>query len=495
MKTKIIAIFCVLLTIMLAGSAFASLTVTDFTLGDDNTKRYNPEGDDDDDQEGDIETAEFTITSVGNDTTGITLNFGALVNEYNLSFSDNNFDLAQGASKTILVTGIISENLGSLIEVDNDGDDQRSIQVGTFTVSGTQDGNAVSASGTMSALAETGLEIGELEIVIDGVAYDLDDDEAQEITPGSSVAIRFEIENNFDDESNLDIEGDIDLDSDNSDVEFDDKSEDLDVGTEDTESFTFDLDIDWGDVEDGDDATLEISIEGDDENGAIHLIEMLLDIGFEYPDAEIEVNNFEFSSRTVCPGDIVEFSYEIENTGTDDQDNIQTRLRSNLLDIEVLSGRFDIDGRDDEDTESRFFSEGFEIPNDADARAYDMSFEVFYEDEDGDDASKFETYTLTVEDCSGSSTSGGSSSSGSNNNNNDSGNGFVVDSGSSTSGNTATPTPNQPTTSNDNTNTGTAVVTAQPKDDGSALQTFGIIVLVIILLAVIVSLVGMLLRK
>ena len=506
MKTQIIAIFCVLLTIMLAGSAFANLSVTEFTLGDDNTKRHNPLGDDADDMRGDVETKQFTVRNTGTiNITGVRFNFGSMRSAYNLSFSEENFNLNAGVSKTITVRGVIPRNLGAITSVTNSKETNQRINIGNFTVSGIRNSTTVSASAIMYAQAENGLDVNDLNIIINGVSYDLDDDEAEEIPPRSTVSIEFEIENNFNDDSNLDIEGDIDLDSDNRDVEFDDRSERLDVRTDNKERFKFDLDIDWRDVEDGDDARLEIKVEGDDDNRAKHRIDMVLDIEFKYPRAEVEVNNFRLSSRNVCPGDIVEYSYEIENTGTRNQKNLRTTLKSNLLNLDIISGRFEVDGRDKSDTESRSFKEAFEIPKNANTRTYDLTFELFYEDGDGDDSTKFQTFKLNVEDCS-KNTKSTTTSSGTNSNNNDNSNsgsndGFVVTPEKTNSGNNNNnPTPKKVTPSitsgnSESKNTGSAIVTAEPKDDGNPLQIIGIIVLVIILLAVIVSLFIVLLKK
>lgn len=472
MKTKIIAIFCVLLTVMLSSSVLAELAVTDFTLGDDRTKRDNPEGRDDRDKEGDVKSADFTITNTANETiSNIQFSFGALVNRFNLTFSETGpFTLQENGTKTVTVTGVLPRDLASLVTITDRSTSESRQTAGPFTVTGDKNSTAVSTTGTMFAQAESGLFVRNIDILIDGEVFRPDSVDVREITPGSRVSVRFELENRFRLNSFLDIDGDITLSTNNRDAEFVDRFRSFDLRSDDRQSFTLDLDIDWRNVRDNDRVTLRMEIEGEDRNRAKHTVDVSLNIGFRYPIADVAIVDFRFNPTSVCKGDFVEYSFEIENLGTRDQNNLRTRLRSTVLGIEEISSRFSIDRRDRDRTESKFFVESLQIPQNAQSRTYDFIFEVFFQDRDNRETSKFMQVPLTVRDCEEQTpTPVPPNQTGTG--------GFEIETGANQGG--VTPQPQEPSTP------GAGIVTAQPRPATNNVEVLLLVALILVLLAVI----------
>ena len=478
---KVLLIIGLMLMVLASSLAYADLTVTDFTLGDKSTQRENPLADDDEDQDGDVESASFTVTNDGPDVTGATIDFGALQSEFNLTFTTPT-SWVTGDTK-VTVKGVIPKDWDSQTTDEND---ENAINAGTFTVGG--DGVS-DATGTMEAQAEAGLSIDNIKVIIDGKEYDYDDDEVEEIIPGSSVKIKFDVKNEFNKDSEIEIEDiDITVDSDNSDIEVDNEDDEMDLKEDDEDSFTTDIDFDWDDVDDGDDATIDIEIDGTDDNGARHTISLDFKIEVQYPEADVEINGLSLSPRSVCVGDDVVVRFDVENTGTDDQKNLFATVQQTGLDWDDTSLKFNIDGRDDSDTEEESKTFSLSVPNNVNAKDYEVKAIVYYDDEDGDQTLKFETATLEVSKCDGSSSNTGSNS-GSNSDDSDDdsdSDGFVVANDPTTTTTTAT----------DNTaNTATGSVTAVSKPKNDNLPLVGLIILAVLLVAIIVSLIVVLTRR
>lgn len=455
-------LFSLLLVLVLASSAFATLTVSDITLGDDGAVRNNPLADDVEDELGDLESTTVVITNTGNTTvSNITLSFGALVEKFGLSYDTTPFSLNENASKSVSISGRIPDNWGS-VQVDED--ESRSILAGTFSV--LADGTSV-AQGNFSAQAEPGITVNDIEVIIDGEIYDLDDDELEEIIPGASVSFRFTVTNEFDRDSNIEMEVDIDVDSSNRDFDLDDSSDNFDLKEDDEETFSTGFDIDWRDVDDGDDTRVTVQIDAVDDNGAVHTIEFEFSLESQYPEADIEVGEVIYSPASVCTGGLVDISFEVENIGEDDQD-IRTQIQQATFGWNSIKGPVEIDGRDDERTESEIFQESLRVPTSVIPGEYPVRVTVYYEDEDGDDVSDFRQIIVTVRDCAATTQQNTTQ-------------GVVI----------VQPQVNQ--TAGQTTSTpSTVVATAKPKND--TLFIVGLAVLALLLIAVLVSLILILRR-
>jgi hypothetical protein len=266
------------------------------------------------------------------------------------------------------------------------------------------------ATSQLSFYVENGLELDEIVFTVDNDEYSCDpdngdlnldcDDELEEIPPRASLSMEAIIDNIFDTDSDLDFQDvDLEIDSDNSDVDPDDTSEEDDIDADESWSFSTGFDID-DDVEDGDDATIEIRVEVEDENGARHGFRHEADLQFELPQGVVDITEFSVSPTRVCAGDAASVDFEIENKGSDDQDNVRFTIVNSQLDIDEVYSGIDIEDAE-QSTSDRTYEDTFRftVDNDVSAGQYNIRGTVYYEDEDNDDVSEFITATLTVEDC------------------------------------------------------------------------------------------------
>ncbi len=463
---KALIMLSIVLTLLLASFASATLTVSDITFGTKSTQRNNPLGENDNDQIGD--TFSTTITVTNNDTAVSSPDLvfsGDIKTKFNLTYTLPT-TWANGTN-TVTVRGQIPEDWNTLI----DDDTERSILAGTFTATGT---SVTSASKNVYAWAESGLTMDNIQVIIDGVSYDYDDDEVTEIIPGADVSIKFEVSNEFNKNSNIEINDiDISVDSDNSDFEVDNDNDNIDLREDATKTFSTDISIDWNDVEDGDDTTISIEVIGQDDNGATHTITLDFNMEVSYPQSDINLNAIRVNPIAACAGDSVAVSFSIENIGEDDQTNLRARVEQTTLNWAKNFDTFRLDGRSDADTESENLAVSFTVPTTTRAGDYPVRVTGYYENDNGKDSYKYELINFTVLDCAARPVTPVTP--------------VVTNNATGSNGMVITNVP----TNNGATNTGatgqTVTATSKPKMDDN-MFIIGLAVLVILLLIVVISL-------
>ncbi|MFT4326170.1 MAG: hypothetical protein ACMXYK_01580 [Candidatus Woesearchaeota archaeon] len=330
---------------------------------------------------------------------------------------------------------------------------------------------------------ENNLDLRTVDVVVDGVSYRcsvrdsvaLDcDRELEELEPGSDFTLELLIRNLFRSNSRIDIE-DIEFElRDSRDVEasrnrFSERR--LRAG----DDFPLNIDFRVDDrVRDGDRFIIEFNAMGVDSNGARHGFEHEFEVRFNIPRAKVEARNLATSPSSVCPGERVSISYIIENLGSDRQSNIRSQIQENALGWDRILDRFELTGRDDNRVDTRSVIESFTVPSNAAPGVYPVRVLVFYQDNLRRDTSALYTVDLRVEDCRATAPSIDDT----NGEDDSESDGIVTDE-------TQTTTPSTPS--------GTVVATSRPQSNG--LMTFGLVVLILLLLGVFAALVVLLVRK
>ena len=414
---KFALIIVSMLLLCITSVAAASVSVGDVSLSsDDEVARSNPlpEGDDNKlDDRDELEYATFgipitatngtvTVTDIVPDLSGFSYEpFDDEVNDSDRYVIKTSLPLnITNTTRTVTIDILVPSDLDSI-----DADFSKLEHSLTAQVQ-TSEGNEQS---TLSFYVENGLELDEAVISADDddITCDPDDDdvdldcddEIEEIHPRADISMELFIENVFDSDSDLDFEDvEITIDTDNSDLEPDEDREEIDIDADETSSWSTGFDAD-DDIEEGDDFTIEIEVTVTDENGAKHGFRHEIDLEFNLPDGVVDIDELEVMPSTVCAGDDISISFVIENQGGDDQDNVRFQLENDRLGLNKLYTGIQLDPADERDNDySDVYS--FNIRESRSAGQYSIRGTVYYEDEDGDDVSKFVDRGLTVEDCS-----------------------------------------------------------------------------------------------
>ena len=303
-------------------------------------------------------TQSFTLTNAGSE---------AIQNlNVQIASSDLNFTIVQapsvsiapGSSTTFTMTIDIplsqnsgTENIGSLI----------------FNYNGIVETKTVSL--TTKSLIRF-YDDAEYEVNNDD-EENLDQGENIDVDPEDMVTIKFRIESLADIEFDKDdIEATVECDE--FDYEEDDTStEDLDDDGDKTNEFKFEIEVPYDADEDNNDAS--IIVEAEDENGAIHTLELVFNIEVDKPRHRIRIIDASFLKSTVEQGSKVQLEIEIENAGTEDEERVYIEIKSSQLNINERVGPFELD---EEDDLTRTII--LDIPDNAAEDDYVILIETFY---------------------------------------------------------------------------------------------------------------------
>ena len=360
----------------------ASLEVSTILIGDESQPR------------GEEATTTFTIKNTGGDAiTGVSVSATSSDADAELVIvSVSGSSIAPGAEVTVNIKGFIPLDLDAV----NSNGEKVSIKVGTITVSS----SVSDKTADVDMEAENNLVIKDMDLFIDGDKEGIDnEDEVTDIKPGVEIEAVVEIDNRFDDTGDCDTDGtdceiediEVTIIIDDGDLDID---EDIDFGDlkaddDDSDSVTFDLDDDI----DEDTYKMEISLTGDDENGARHgeYWEVTLDVEKERD--EITIYDMTLNPSTVSCNNGNEFSLRIdaENTGRDDQKKVVLTIRSSKLDIFDKTLPFKLDENDDITK-----TLDFEVPKDTNPGTYYVEVTSYY---DIDEESEIELLQIVVPDC------------------------------------------------------------------------------------------------
>ncbi|MGM5483502.1 MAG: hypothetical protein ACQER9_01140 [Nanobdellota archaeon] len=471
-------------------------------------KRSNPlpEGSDEEelDDEDELEYAKFEISVTAPEDRSVEITDIEFDLPSGFSKSDYNFDsdfedteIVKTPQLPIKIESGESDDIDIeiLIPFDLDAVDSNGKWI-EYSVDFTVDTSEGDKKASLKYYVENGIEADKFEIVTEDGTYNCDyddlwdttldcDDEVEELPIGKDFDVTFVLENIFDRDSDIDLDDiEITIDTDNRDVEADDDNFDVDVDADDEETVTITFEVDE-DVEDGDEVTIEIQGEVEDENGAKHGFYYEFDVEFKVPRYKVSMEDLRVNPDVVCPGDYTFVSFEVINEGEEDQDNLRFLIEDTVLGWSKSGSRFQLEGADDGDFEEENVEVRLQVPEDAEPRTYAPSVNLYYESDDDDDEQMFETFNFVVEDCGTTETEDEEEET----QNEDTG--IVVDNQSGQAAtNDSVSVDDQQDVSTDET-----VAVAQPESDNDALFIGGMIVLIVILLAAVISMVFVILRK
>lgn len=357
-----------------------SFSVNDLSLGSD-------------DQEREVTiNGNLRISNTGTETVVLSLSHN-IPSIYQFTLSQNSVTLTSGQSLDIPVTVYIP-----------DSQDSGRNSIGTVTVV-SEDGQTRIATVYLETKSE--LEISRVKIEVDGDTETVSEDEEIDAKAGDDILLTISVENNFDD--NIDIEDvEVEIESDD-DLDWD-ETEDLgDISDGDKEDIEFSFRID--DDIDEDEYDVEITVTGEDENGAMHEDQFAFSISIDKENHEITIRSATLSpNRVSCDARTVTVRTNIENTGSNDEDDVSIVVENEELNVYEYATRIDLE--EDDDTDKSFV---FTVPENAQPGEYIIHVTSYY---DNDEESDEKVLSLFVDPCTGTTitnttttgTSSGSSS-------------------------------------------------------------------------------------
>lgn len=199
------------------------------------------------------------------------------------------------------------------------------------------------------------LNIKDIDVVVTGVAgasdsksLDPDDtDDLKDVRPGDKLDVTVNLENKFRSRDNIAVEDiDVSVGVEGSDFD-DDDSENLgDLSEDDEDSVNIALEVD----EDADKqtATMTITAQGRDENGALHGDAAEANVKVERETHDISVQSMVLTPEiTSCSDDSAQLSLKIKNIGRRDENEVAVNVDSKALNFKDRVSNLELD-RDDE---------------------------------------------------------------------------------------------------------------------------------------------------
>lgn len=319
---KKLLVFLAIFLLALTAVSAQQLTLTDVNAGGDNQER----------EETTLATITVTNDGLGN-LTGISLANNADT-EFAVKFYETGtttevtiFDLLDNASATFDVEVYVPEDFDA-------GKDT----IGTITAT---DG-VETGSSTLSLEAENNLIIRDIDVAVNDDSEDVDDGDTVDVFPASRIEITIELKNTH---STADIEDiEITIFNDDLDIDEDDDISKIKDGKKETITFSFKLDIDA----DEDKYDIEIFVEGEDDNGAMHGETWIIE--FDLEEEGIIITDSELRPEgLMCGDDSTDLWLELSNVGTRDEDEVAIEIVATSLGYEKRVSNLVID-EDDEIT-------------------------------------------------------------------------------------------------------------------------------------------------
>lgn len=353
-KIAILSLCLVLLLAVCAYSAAADVYMASAfnkdnpTFGGSSQESSNPNADDDEDQEihvtGSVTianngTSSVTITSIGVTPKVTSTGQTFTLDEINITLVAP-VEIQAGGSAAVALSARIPEDLDAV----NKDLREAAFNVADITLKNSAGGTVVSFSAYMQrennlVFKKVYVKVGERSDSVD------DDDKVDEVKPGDEVEVEATIENDFNDNDDVEIE-DVEfavlIDDHDLDVDEDDDIGDIGPEEDETEFLSFDVDDDVDD----DVYLMEITIEGEDENGARHGERINIDFEVEKNRHEIKISSMSVVPSTVDCGDSITAKVEIANIGRSDEDETTVRVMNEDLEIDTLKSNIDLDEGD-----------------------------------------------------------------------------------------------------------------------------------------------------
>ncbi len=381
------------LFLVLVGSANAALTVSNVALGSSTQERNQNLS----------QSVTLTVTSTESDNVTIdtvTLSGDAKFKLNATGVTSTLVPANSSAQMTVTFAGFLPKDFDA---VDSNGL-AKSIQVGTFTVSGkkTSDNSTVtSSSATITMQAQNKLIVRKGKVKIkssDGSSREKTINEGSKVTkvrPGDELSFEFTIENRFSGSGDNDLSMDnvdVSLKSDdNSNYDFDEEPESLGISADDDELALFSVDVE-DDANRGTD-TFTLTATGKDDNGALHGERITFTVEIEREQHDLEFRSADLTPSVIlCEANrLIQVNTNILNKGRSNERRSGVELSVPAFNILEKKADSDIDKDDDQS-----FTFTFSVPKDAKTGTYEVRLTSIY---DSTVKNNVKTLALKVEDC------------------------------------------------------------------------------------------------
>lgn len=343
----------------------ASFSMNDLSLGsDDQERKVTINGN-------------LRISNTGTETVTLSLT-NNIPSIYQFTLSQNTVTLVSGQSADIPLTIYVPDN-----------QDSGRKSIGTITATGA----GLTRVATAYLETKSELEISRVKIEVDGKSESVSEDEEIDAKAGDDVVLTVTVRNNFNEDIDIEDIG-VKVESDD-DLDWDDDKDLGDLRDGDKKDVTFKFTID--DDIDEDEYDVEITIDGEDENGATHTDVFIFSINIERENHELTIRSATLSpNRVSCDARTVTVRTTIKNTGSNDEDDVSIVVENEELDIYEYSTRIELDEGDD-----LVKSFVFTVPKNVQPREYFIQITTYY---DNSKQSDREVLSLFVDPCTGTTT-------------------------------------------------------------------------------------------
>jgi len=359
----------------------------------------------DDDDDNLTETKKFTIENKGDYSETIVLTFEESSSKYNdvdVEFSKSSFTLASGASEEITLTANLPFDL-----------DSGEYKVGEVRAVYY---NNMTAYEDVKFDVKSMLELNKIVPEINGKKksdVDSDGDKfSTDFFPGDEIKLIFHLENLFDhdDYNDGDIEVTevrVEMDDDDFEDDIDETYDDFDIDAhDDSDEAYVEFDVPE-DAKEGD-YTLEVTIEGEDDNGAKYVISWDVDFEVKRTSDDVRIRDVRLGAESVQCVRNTHLYATLVNFGSNNQDDVRFTIENEDLGIDYEQDDIELDDDTRDDDNEYDISLPINIASDVVAGSYTIKITAYIDRSKSVDA---ESIVLEVEDCASSSGSGNSGSS------------------------------------------------------------------------------------
>lgn len=236
--------------------------------------------------------------------------------------------------------------------------------------------------------------IGNLEVSIK------EPDDNDEFAPKDIVEIEVEVEN-YGDEDLDDIIVEaflLVIDKQNGELDRveDVESEEIDIDEDDEEDFLLELELPNGDLDEDDEYILFVKAYEDNHEDE-QCGEDQIDLDVEREKHDIFIEGFEVSPKSLSCGEELSVTFDLENIGTSEEDDMFITVRIPGLGVEETSGFFTLEEFDEDDNDIKK-TVRVGVPGDIALGQYLLEAEVFFDD--GDESHVMQE-TIQISECGG----------------------------------------------------------------------------------------------
>lgn len=341
-------------------------------------------------------TATVTIT---NNNGGTLTNIQVTPNaesKYALSASNVPTNIT-GSTGTFTLTAKVPLDFDA---VDSTNFKEQAFSIGSFTVSASNGGTQETAVGNVSMQAVNQLEIDKVRVECDTKSKSVDDgDTVDNLKPGEICNLEIELKNNFDDDDRNDLRiGDVEftsvsisVDSSDNDVDISDEDDIDEIGPDDEDLATYEIDID--DETDDGKVTINIKVSATDENNALHGESLEFKLGIERLSHDVQLRSIEITPDriTTCGESRIQAVAHLLNQGRRDEDEAAVSVSVDEFKFSEKRENIELD-RDDRAS----ISFDIPVPEGIKPGVVKVNFKTFF---DNLAESNIGSVDLTIEEC------------------------------------------------------------------------------------------------